>query len=258
MAEQGYGADVFEVSAAKEIPLEAFRKKMHRDTFACIRGIISPAEVAGAIEKLKARFSREKDHPGAGQAASAVRSNFQKLNVGGECRARANDDARLFRAFYNPIWEDDIYGFRDAFVRLAQVRNVLGELPLDFAIDKIEDNGLWTAARIHQYPSGGGFFRGHTDYVVNDVADEAGTKFHQILLLMSTKGEGNDFETGGGFVDLGDERIFLEDHFLPGDILIYDGRSVHGVEDIDPHVPLDLDTINGRLAAFVTLFKRMD
>ncbi len=39
--------------------------------------------------------------------------------------------------------------------------------------------------------------------------------------------------------------------------LAYDGRTVHGVEDIDPHLPLDLDTLNGRIGAFATLFKVM-
>jgi hypothetical protein len=257
MTQNGYSLEPFEVDRPEDIPVEAFREKMTRDTFACIRGVVRPAEVKDAISRLSERFDRANDHPGTGQAADAVRSNFQKLNVGGESLARANDDARLFRAFYNPIWEEDIYGFRDAFVRMAKVRNVLAGNPIDFALDNIEDNGLWTASRIHQYPAGGGFFRGHTDYVVSDIADETGTRFYQLLLLMSEKGPGKDFEVGGAFVDLEDERIYLEDHFQPGDLMVYDGRSRHGVEDIDPHLPLDLDRINGRLAAFVTLFKVM-
>jgi len=251
-----YDSNVFTPGSPEKLDLEAFHDCMERDTFACIRGIIDPADVTQAMIRLREQFSRDNDHPGRGQKPDAVRSNFQKLNIGGESKTAANDDARLFRAFYNPIWEEDIYDFRESFIKLAQVRNVLAGLPLDFAIDGIEDNGLWTAARIHQYPTGGGFFRRHTDYVVNDIAKEKGTKFYQILLLMTSKGK--HFESGGGFVDLGDDRIILEDYFVPGDILVYDGRSVHGVEDIDTHLPLDLDTFNGRVAGFVTLFKKMD
>lgn len=258
MTQAEYSVEPIVVARPEDIPLDSFREKMQRDTFACIRGIVSQEEVEAAIGQLRVRFKRSEDHPGTGQAPDAVRRNFQKLNVGGESRTRSNDDARLFRAFYNPIWAEDIYGFRDAFIRMARVRNVLAGNPIDFATDKIEDNGLWTAARIHQYMAGGGFFRGHTDYVVSDIADETNTKFYQLLLLMSSKGKGKDFETGGAFVDIGEERICLEDHFVPGDILVYDGRSRHGVEDIDPHLPLDLDVINGRLAAFVTLFKVMN
>ncbi len=256
MSERNFEENVFTIDSPSDVPLDDFNAAMKRDTFACIRGIVSSKEVESAIEKLASRFSKSNDHPGTGQSPDRVRSNFQKLNIGGESNARANDDARLFRAFYNPIWEEDIYGFRDAFIRLAKVRNAIAGLPQDFAIDKIEDNGLWTASRIHQYPTGGGFFRRHTDYVVSDLADEAETKFYQLLLLMTSKDK--HFRDGGGFVDVDGERICLEDHFVPGDILVYDGRSVHGVEDIDPHLPLDLDTFNGRVSAFVTLFKVMN
>ena len=36
----------------------------------------------------------------------------------------------------------------------------------------LEDNGLWSATRIHQYPSGGGFFSVHTDTTLLDIAKE--------------------------------------------------------------------------------------
>ena len=126
---------------------------------------------------------------------------------------------------------------------------------LDFALDKIEPNGLWTAARFHQYPKGGGFFRRHTDYVVKDVADEKSTRFYQVVLTMSRKGV--HFKQGGAFVDVDGRRLCLDDVAEMGDIVVYDGRTVHGVEDIDPKEPLDLDTINGRIAGFATLFKKM-
>ena len=255
MVRSTFEENVFVVDSPSKTPVNQLNKVMERDTFACIRGVISKEETEEALKTLAVRFSRSNDSPSLGERPEQVRTNFQKLIVGGESRTRSNDDARLFRVLYNPIWEEDIYGLRDIFIRLAKVRNVIAGLPESFAIDRIEPNGLWTASRIHQYPTGGGFFRRHTDYAVNDVANEAGTKFYQLLLLMTRKGE--HFETGGGFVDLGDERICLEDHFEPGDILIYDGRSSHGVEDIDAHLPLDLDKFTGRVSAFVTLFKVM-
>lgn len=255
MSSTMFEQNVISVDRPDQIPLDQFMETMLRDTFVCIRGIITPQETETARQALTARFSRSNDHPATGQSADAVRRNFQKLNVGGENRSASNDDARLFRAFYNPIWEEDIYKMRDVFIRVAKVRNLIAELPEDFALDKIEPNGLWTAARIHQYPSGGGFFRRHTDYVVKDVADEKSTNFFQVLLTMTQKGE--HFHRGGAFVDVGDERIFLDDYSQPGDIVVYDGRTEHGVEDVDPHLPMDLDTINGRLAGFVTLFKKM-
>ena len=255
MADWAFDDNLFDVESAAEIPLDDFNAAMERRTFACIRGIVAEQEMRDALERITTRFNRGLDHPAAGQRPDAVRSNFQKINLGGESRTANHDDARFFRAFYNPFWAEDVWGLRSAFQRLAQVRNVLAGLPLEFALHDIEANGLWTAARFHQYPAGGGFFRRHTDYVVKDVADEKSTRFFQVVLTMSQKGE--HYQEGGAFVDLDDRRVCLDDCALPGDIVVYDGRTVHGVEDIDPRVPLDLDTINGRLAGFVTLFKKM-
>ena len=252
---QRFQENIFSVNSPSQIPLAEFNKAMERNSFACIRGIVSPEEIEISLKLLASRFSKKNDHPGVGQSPDRVRTNFQKLNIGGESRSRSNDDARLFRAFYNPIWEEDIYNMRDVFIRLAKVRNVIAGLPLDFATTEIEPNGLWTAARIHQYPTGGGFFRKHTDYVTSGITDKATAEYYQLILTMTTKGK--DFRDGGAFVEKDGERIMLEDYFGLGDILAYDGRTVHGVEDIDPHLPLDLDTLNGRIGAFATLFKVM-
>jgi len=255
MPEWRFGENLLEVARPEQIDVEQLQKVMDKFTFACIRGIILPDDVRVAVHTIREKFDHRKDHPPQGHPPEAVRSNFQKLNVGGESSTANNDDARLFRTFYNPIWEEDVWGLRDIFVQLATVRNRIAHLPLDFAINSTEANGLWTAARFHQYPSGGGYFRRHTDYVVKDVADESSTEFYQVVLNMTQKGK--DFVEGGAFVDLPEGRICLDDQALPGDILIYDGRTVHGVEDIDPRSSLDLTSMNGRLAGFATLFKKM-
>ncbi len=247
--------DLIEASSPEEVPVDKLREVMAKNTFACIRGIVAEQEMLEALDKIKARFDPANDHAVAGNKPDSVRDNFQKMSVGGESRTASNDDARLFRAFYNPIWSEDIYGMRSAFIRLAQVRNRIADLPPDFALDKIEPNGLWTAARFHQYPAGGGFFRRHTDYVVKDIADKGKVDFFQVVLTMTRKGE--HFHQGGAFVDVGDDRICLDDGALPGDLIIYDGGTQHGVEDIDPTEILDLQTMNGRVAGFATLFKKM-
>ena len=42
-----------------------------------------------------------------------------------------------------------------------------------------------------------------------------------------------------------------------GDIIIYDRNSIHGVEEIDPHKKLEIDTFSGRVTAFVSLYKAL-
>lgn len=223
--------------------------------FTILRGLIDPLAVDAAVATIRSRFDASLDHPASGQAPSAIHDNFQKLTIGGESRSASHDDARFFRTFYNPLWADDVWGMREVFARLAQVRNRVAGLPDEYALSRVEDDGLWTAARFHQYPRGGGFFRRHTDHVTSRIAGMAAIRYVQIVLCMSRKGR--DFEDGGAFVDHAGARICLDDFAVPGDVLVYDGRTVHGVEDVDPCVPLDLSTVEGRLAGFVTLYERL-
>lgn len=255
MADWAFDDNLFEVESPEEIKLDAFLDAMERRTFACIRGLVSPADMRAAHQRIVERFDRSKDQPAKGHSPDAVRTNFQKILLGGESRAASNDDARCFRSCYNPFWEADIWGLHAGLLQLARVRNHLAGLPKEFALTGTEANGLWTAARFHQYPKGGGFFRRHTDYIVKDVADEKSMRFYQVVLTITRKGE--HFQEGGAFVDIGERRVVLDDCALQGDIIIYDGRTMHGVEDIDPKCNLDMDTINGRLAGFATLYKKM-
>lgn len=255
MADWAFDDNLFEVEHVEDIGIDDFMAAMERRTFACIRGLVAPEEMRSAYERIVARFDRRLDQPAKGHSPDAVRSNFQKVLLGGESRSASNDDARCFRSVYNPLWEEDVWGLRAGLQQLAIARNHLTGLPLGFALKGIEPNGLWTAARFHQYPRGGGFFRRHTDYIVKDVAEEKSTRFYQLVLTITRKGE--HFREGGAFVDIGERRICLDDNALQGDIIVYDGRTVHGVEDIDPTASLDLETINGRVAGFATLYKKM-
>ena len=49
----------------------------------------------------------------------------------------------------------------------------------------------------------------------------------------------------------------LEDHSELGDVIIYDGATVHGVQDIDPDVRMNLETIDGRVVMFASLYQDM-
>jgi hypothetical protein len=249
-------SNIVEVSNGNEIPLPEIYDSLKTETYAAIRGIIDPEEVVSCVTTIKQRFSQYEDNPPTGESPSDIMTNFQKLATGGESK-RYNNFPRFFRTLYNPIWADDIYGMRSIFRKVSRVRNLIYGLPEDFAIEGVASNGYWTASRIHQYPAGGGFFIGHRDTTLLDVAKEKGTGFFQVIIVMSKKGE--DFDSGGAFIDGSNgERLNIDDSVEPGDIVVYDGQTFHGVEDIDPHRKLSLNTINGRLAGFVSLYKKMD
>jgi hypothetical protein len=137
---------------------------------------------------------------------------------------------------------------------MIKLRNRLLNKPDNFATTEI-DEGFWTAARIHQYPIGGGFMSQHRDKTLSNYLGDINLNYYQLLLIMSKKGI--DFEQGGGFIQYGEQRVIFEDEFELGDIVIYDSQTVHGVQDIDPHKNLDLDNFSGRVAAFVSLYKSL-
>ena len=237
--------DVFALDTA------AIYSTIEKHDFAIVRGLFDKASIAAALSKLSDGFDPKADNAPHGEPREAVRSNFQKFTAGG-ASLRYNNFPRFFRTFYNPMWSDDIYGMRANFSTLIRLRNALYGIDIDFAIDKIEDNGLWSATRIHQYPQGGGFFAVHRDTTLLDVAKEKNTNFYQLILILSEKG--TDYTDGGAFVDNDDKRYMIEDLCQAGDVLVYDGRSRHGVEDIDSHVALDTSTINGRVVAMASLY----
>ncbi|MFT5813642.1 MAG: hypothetical protein ACI9VT_001395 [Psychroserpens sp.] len=234
---------------------DSIHQIMEEYSFVRITGLISADEVEMIKKNISEGFTALGDRASLGEDPKDIQSNFCKLSIGGAQKFGVYRP-RCLRTIYNPMWEDDIFGARESFRKMAQVRNVLYGFDQNFAIDEVED-GMWTASRFHQYPAGGGFLISHKDIVVPKVHEKEGYKgFYQLIMAMSKKGV--DFETGGGFASIKGEKYYFEEDVEYGDIVIYDGRTVHGVDDIDPHKPFRQTSIDGRIAAFVTLYKDID
>ena len=240
------------VASIDEVSRDGLLAVLREFHFARITGLVSPEEVDRSRQLMAARFNPDDDRPTTGEHHTEVKDNFQKLSIG-RARHGGIDRPRFMRCFYLPMWAEDIFGLREIFRKVARVRNILGNRALDFAVDREED-GMWTASRVHHFPHGGGFMVAHRDTVLPQVYKDGGLgEFFQPLILLSQKGE--DFQIGGGFVDLRGERILYEDHAGKGDIVIYDTSTDHGVEDIDPDRPFRQDSLAGRMSGLVTLFK---
>jgi hypothetical protein len=93
----------------------------------------------------------------------------------------------------------------------------------------------------------------HRDMYAQAASAETGLAYFQVLLVLSEKGR--DFDDGGAYVDVGDERRMYEGDCLTGDVIVYDGRSIHGVADIDPMKPLELQRLTGRVVGMASLFR---
>ena len=87
MSEWAFDDNLFEVSSPLDIDLEAFKDAMQRRTFACIRGLVSEQSMYDTYDRIVSRFDRSLDAPASAQTPASVRSNFQKINLGGESRS---------------------------------------------------------------------------------------------------------------------------------------------------------------------------
>jgi hypothetical protein len=114
--------------------------------------------------------------------------------------------------------------------------------------------GVYTLSRVHQYPTGGGFLKSHVDATAAAVPGHADLEgFVQVLMVMSERG--TDFEAGGGYYVRDGRRVLYEQETQTGDVLIYNGRTLHGVQAIDPHLPANLASAAGRYTGLVTLYR---
>jgi hypothetical protein len=217
-----------------------------------ISGLFSESEIKVCRENIQRQFNPKNDKKHDPKDADLLLQNFQKLVVGGT--HGINSTPRFLRMFYTPFMDSDQFEMHDVFRRLVVLRNRLYGLPDQFTCQGIED-GMWSALRINHYPRGGGFMAAHSDTGTAEAAKSIGLGIYvQLILIMSKKGV--DFQTGGAYIETDEgQRYFYEDECDLGDVVIYDGRVKHGVEEIDYLEPLDLASCDGRYVAMATLFK---
>lgn len=141
------------------------------------------------------------------------------------------------------------------FHKMIKIRNKLMCVAEDFGSHP-EKDGFWTACRIHHYPRGGGFMSIHRDKYFPEKLHEKDMPFYQMLVLLSRKTV--DFMTGGGvLIDQQGKTIDLETEAGFGSMVLYDGRTPHGVEDVDLDRVIDFSRSDGRLVALVGLYRTL-
>ena len=95
----------------------------------------------------------------------------------------------------------------------------------------------------------------HTDITAVKTSLPITEDYIQLVLLLSEKG--TDFHSGGAYISKDGEIIDIESDTQSGDVLIYDSSTIHGVMDIDPHLPLDISKGIGRYVAMATIYSKM-
>lgn len=216
-----------------------------------LRGLFDPDQMRNALAKIYNSLDSNRVLGTTAASKDDVRKNSLKWSIGGFTGAQKGN-ARFMLTVYNPLSSADIYGFHSSFRKLIDVRDALrsdGQSTHDKDLKDESFNGC----RFQVYPRGGGFMLGHTDYVAESTFKLNKIPLLQLLLFVTERGV--DFSEGGAFLQNNKQQLDIESIAKSGDIAVYNGKSFHGVKDIDPFLPLQLTEIRGRVVALVTIYK---
>ncbi len=143
-------------------------------------------------------------------------------------------------------WNHDVFGFFDLFRSVYQFKNRLSGLEPDSFLSTEPDRGCIARISFQYYPKGMGGLNKHQDPF----------DYHQITvpsMLMSKKGE--DFQTGGLYVERYGEHLYLDELCDYGDVVYFNAKCNHGVEKIDPEEETDWLSGEGRWIALFAVNK---
>lgn len=142
-------------------------------------------------------------------------------------------------AFYYHAWYPKNKNTFEFFSDIFSMKNFLAGFPEQKFLRNIPSDGFVARVNIHHYPKGGGYQAEHIDPV---------GKHAQIQTLVAGSEFGKDYSKGGVFARSAPaaEKEYLDPHLKPGDMLVLSPGIHHGVEPIDPGLPYEWRTNDGR------------
>lgn len=231
--------------------ISTIKTSVEHNSYCLLRGLYSEEQCKNAVHRILNNISQAKILPSKGVSRSQIRQNVVKWSVGSMSGSQAGI-SRLMVTAMNPLGEEDIYEMHSTFKKLIIARDMIAERSRVYW-DKDLSGGLFNGTRIQVYPSGGGFMTAHQDTTAANSVGEIGRESYiQLVLLLTQKGV--EYQNGGAFIKQNNLLIDVEANSLRGDVLVYDGRTEHGVMDIDPDDPLSTDLSSGRIVAMATIY----
>ncbi len=225
--------------------------RVREKNYALLRGLFNRNEIRDCRKLIYESANHRTHLASAGVDREMVRKNISKWSIGSQS-ATQTGISRCMLTLHNPLFCDDIFKMRAPFRTLIMVRDVLAQRDEPLFDEKLRPP-LFNGARIQIYPKGGGFMTAHRDTRAEENLKGVSDAYFQLILLVSERG--TDYQSGGAFViDKNGAVIDTEKATLSGDVLVYDGNTMHGVLDIDPTQPFTTSDLAGRAVALVTVY----
>ncbi len=128
--------------------------------------------------------------------------------------------------FYFHGWYEQNARLFDHFYEIFRLKCLLAGLENSRSLRNLPSQGFVARVNFQNYPRGGGHIREHVD---------PHSQFALIQTLVQASEPFRDFNSGGLFARAaqGAEKIFLDYHTAPGDLLILSPAIPHGVDPVD-------------------------
>jgi hypothetical protein len=226
-------------------------REVSESGYTVLRGLFDRDQVRAKLATVYRFANTSRRLASAGVSPNAIQHNVVKWSIGGQSTTQ-NGLPRMMTTVYNPLFAEDIHQLHSDFRKIIAIRDVLARR------EPMTDEKLaperWNGCRVQIYPAGGGFMGAHADSRgVSNLPQNAGP-FIQLLLLLTEHGV--DYRTGGAFIEQDGKRIDSEAETRSGDIVVYDGATIHGVADIDPDRVFDATDLRGRAVALATIYDK--
>ena len=182
---------------------------------------------------------------------SLTLSPWRKYAIGSKSGSGEPYSQILQTTYFSPS-DSNYPELSSVFNQLVVIRNSLTNMRADYGAD-LDNDDFWNACRVHHYPQGGGHMASHRDTLFPKLL--AGFEFPFIQLMVTLSARGFDFHQGGGYViDRSGARTFFETETNAGSLVLFDGNTTHGVDDVDSGELFDVSSRKGRIAIFVNLY----
>jgi len=223
------------------------------NAYSILPGFLSTEDLVGARSEYFRSLESEQSHPPLEKfkPIELVEKPWRKFAIGSKSGS-GEPYSQLLQTTYFSEKCSDYPVLSKVFGRMINIRNKLTKMPVNYGSNLDEDD-FWNACRVHHYPCGGGHMAAHRDTLFPRLLKEFEFPFIQMMVTLTTRKY--DFNLGGGYiVDKQGETVFFENESNAGSLIFFNGETVHGVEDVDPDLLLDMNSKSGRVALFVNLY----
>ena len=237
-----------------DLDLAYIISKIKNDGFCLIENFIK----FDAVNKARSEYFSSMDilvkHP-QGEKFLPQKLNaapWRKLAIGSKSGS-GESYSQVLQTTYFSQNDSNYPALINIFNVMIKIRNNLTGMRDDYGSDLSGDE-FWNACRVHHYPKGGGHMASHRDTLFPKLLGEFEIPFVQIMVTLSERER--DFNSGGGYIQKNDgDKFFFESSSNEGSLVLFDGSTIHGVDDVDSNKVIDFDSNTGRIALFVNLYE---